>query len=101
MKFRTLASDYTRGWACIFQTLLLVLVWEVVVLLPIFPFVLLFPDQLEGKAEGSVYFQLACLLCIVVWAPFAAAGLGPLGFTKSVKKDTRMDELTNAEENDT
>jgi hypothetical protein len=43
-----------------------------------FLFIFIFPDHMEGKADGALRVQVISMICLLIWSPAAAAKLGPL-----------------------
>ncbi len=80
---------YGQGWKNLAVSLVAVVVFELALVLPIFPLVLLFPDQLEGKADGARAVQAAAAIIFLLWAPTAAYVLGRLEIVPSKQRETR------------
>jgi hypothetical protein len=79
---KTILKTYVRGWANLVTSYLYASLWMMVTILPMYPFMGLFPYQLQGKASGAWIVQSTCLVAMLVWAPFAAAVIGPLRVQK-------------------
>ncbi|MEM9347570.1 MAG: hypothetical protein AAGB26_13225 [Planctomycetota bacterium] len=75
-------QTYLRGWKVVFTTVFSIVVWQIAIILPVFPFMILFPDQLEGKADGSTMLWLVLGVLLLLWAPFVSAKVGSLEFAK-------------------
>ncbi|MEI6515341.1 MAG: hypothetical protein WCO77_05130 [bacterium] len=82
-----LLKTYWEGWVALVKGGLVIGVWVAVVFLPMFLLQHLLPNQMEGKAEGAKWVQLAAFGAFTLWAPFVAYGLGPLRFREIQKKD--------------
>ena len=99
MNLRKLLKTHFRGWLFILKSLLWILVWAIIVFLPAHAFGLVFPDEMEGKADGTLRIQIISLICVLIWAPLAAAKIGPLepiGGTES--RAERQTRQTGSEE---
>ena len=81
---------YVDGWWALLKCSLNIGIWTVLVFLPVYAFQLLLPDFIEGKASGSMWVKIAATICVLLWAPLAAGGLGPLRFQKTENKGDRQ-----------
>ena len=75
-----LIKQYADGWVALLKGCVVATVWIMVVILPAYAFLFLFPDQMEGKVEGAKWIRPACAIILLIWAPIVAGALGPLRF---------------------
>ena len=76
-------KHYFAGWRALLKGCIVATIWMLLVILPAYVFVLLFPDEMEGKAEGAKWVRPTCALVLIIWAPIAAGALGALRFQKA------------------
>jgi hypothetical protein len=82
-----LIQGYTAGWIALLKGGLVATVWALLVLLPVYAFCFIFPDQMEGKAPGAKWIRPICTIVLLIWAPILAGALGPLQFYKRKKPE--------------
>ena len=83
MKFQ----NYADGWIALLKGCVVATIWLMVVMLPAYAFLLLFPDQMEGKVDGARWIRPACAIVLLLWAPIVAGALGPLRFSDRKKNE--------------
>jgi hypothetical protein len=84
---KNILQEYANGWIALLKGCAFATIWMMVVVLPFYAFLLLFPDQMEGKVEGARWIRPASTIIMLIWAPIAAGALGPLRFSKRKKNE--------------
>jgi hypothetical protein len=71
-------KTYGRGWLNLVRGSWSAMTWTIIMLAPAYLFSFIFPDHMEGEAEGAWRVKLLCFAILAVWGPFLAARVGPL-----------------------
>ena len=87
MKLNMKLRKYYEGWRALLKSCVVATIWFLAVMLPAYAFMLLFPDQMEGKADGGNWIRPTCAVILLLWAPLVAGVLGPLRFSGHKKNE--------------
>ena len=90
----SIIEKYGLGLKYLLEAMLTILIWEVLVFIPIAPLLFLFPDQFEGKADGSLFVRLIVVAICILWGPIAFYIVGPISLSyKSNNDEKKADHL--------